>query len=286
VHDPTEREQLAYLAAAADGTPIYLNRTVVDADLVVLCGRVGLDPVYGFAGGLANLMPGLAAPEGWRRYGEAIRRQTATEAPGADAVGEEMEEVAWLLGLQYAVLVLGDVSDRPIRIWSGEPHNVVQQSTAFAEQWGASRTAGDADLVILGIDGGDAPGTLAEGLVAFGYARDLVRKGGRVVLVSQCPDGHGLGRWVQRLGQADLPAEVLGTLRDRYAPIDLALACLLTAAEQAQLLLLSDLDADEVEECFLTAITDASVVERLADEADRVVVIPHARYTLVRPISP
>ena len=39
VHDPADRKRLAYLATTKDGKRLYLNRTVVEADQVVLSSR-------------------------------------------------------------------------------------------------------------------------------------------------------------------------------------------------------------------------------------------------------
>jgi len=49
VHDPHDRKRLSYLATTRRGRRIYVNRTVVDADqIVVLSGR-RYDPVLGYA---------------------------------------------------------------------------------------------------------------------------------------------------------------------------------------------------------------------------------------------
>ena len=47
IHDPHDRQQLSYLAASAEGRPIYLNRTLYDAELVIPVNCLTLIRQYG-----------------------------------------------------------------------------------------------------------------------------------------------------------------------------------------------------------------------------------------------
>ena len=60
VHDPGDRRGLAYLATTRKGRRIYLNRTAVDADQLVLLTRRSYDCRLGYAGGEGALFPALS----------------------------------------------------------------------------------------------------------------------------------------------------------------------------------------------------------------------------------
>lgn len=60
VHDPTERRRLSYVAATAGGRRLYLNRSVADADQVVVLSRRHYDVLFGHAGAEGELFPGLS----------------------------------------------------------------------------------------------------------------------------------------------------------------------------------------------------------------------------------
>ena len=51
VHDPSDRKRLAYLATTKQGHRIYLNRTAVDADQLVVLTRRDYDVVVSDANG-------------------------------------------------------------------------------------------------------------------------------------------------------------------------------------------------------------------------------------------
>src|SRR5947209_8170012 len=63
VHDPADRTRLAYLATTKRGRRVYLNRSAVDADQLVLLTGPHFDAVHGYAGGEGVLYPALSDTE-------------------------------------------------------------------------------------------------------------------------------------------------------------------------------------------------------------------------------
>ncbi len=58
-HDPNNRQRLAYMATTRAGRRLYLNRSVVDADQIVVVGRRHYDLLLGHAGAEGELYPVL-----------------------------------------------------------------------------------------------------------------------------------------------------------------------------------------------------------------------------------
>ena len=69
---PADRRGLSYLATTRRGRRIYLNRTAVDADQLVLLTRRSYDCRMGYAGGEGALFPALSD--------EAARQEAARQA--------------------------------------------------------------------------------------------------------------------------------------------------------------------------------------------------------------
>jgi nickel-dependent lactate racemase len=59
-HDPFNEEELVHLGRTSQGTPVSLNRRVVEADRVILTGTVVLHYFGGYGGGRKSLVPGVA----------------------------------------------------------------------------------------------------------------------------------------------------------------------------------------------------------------------------------
>ncbi|MEW9123236.1 MAG: nickel-dependent lactate racemase [Thermotaleaceae bacterium] len=59
-HDCYDPEQLTYLGPSSYGTPIYINKKVVEADRVILTGGIVFHLFAGFGGGAKGMVPGVA----------------------------------------------------------------------------------------------------------------------------------------------------------------------------------------------------------------------------------
>ena len=56
-HDPTDRDDLGYLAASKEGKPIYVNRVLHDADVVLPISCLRPDSALGYHGVFGGLFP-------------------------------------------------------------------------------------------------------------------------------------------------------------------------------------------------------------------------------------
>ena len=63
IHDPADRRKLAYLATTGAGRRVYLNRTLVDADFVIVLSGRDYDPLTGYAGAEVAVFPALSDEE-------------------------------------------------------------------------------------------------------------------------------------------------------------------------------------------------------------------------------
>jgi nickel-dependent lactate racemase len=77
-HDP--RGDLTYLGRTVNGTEVYINRTVAEADLRVAVGTITPHPFAGFSGGPKILLPGVAGEETIKANHGLMRRPGATLA--------------------------------------------------------------------------------------------------------------------------------------------------------------------------------------------------------------
>lgn len=70
-HDPTDESALAFLGPTLAGTPVWINRTVVEADCVIGVG--GCNPsLFGFQGGGGIILPGVAGRDSLRHNHSTI----------------------------------------------------------------------------------------------------------------------------------------------------------------------------------------------------------------------
>jgi nickel-dependent lactate racemase len=252
VHDPTDRRRLSYLATTKQGRRIYLNRTVVDADQVVVLSGRSHDPLQGYGGAEAALYPALSD--------EATIQDTGG-VPSAR--GKEAAEVAWLLGAPFLVQAIEGAGEDIAHVVSGLADTSAEGQRLLDARW---RVTVDrpADTVVASLSGDPGRQDFADLARALACAARLVRPGGRIVLLTQAAPMLGPGAAILR--QVDDPGRALEALR-RQKPPDLTAALLwASAAQQAHVYLLSGLDPEAAEELFTTPLDNAGQVQRLVGE--------------------
>src|SRR5262249_7653281 len=117
VHDPHDRRRLSYLATMREGRRLYLNRTVVDADQVVVLARRRYDPLLGYAGAEGALYPALSDEETLRELSARLSLDAPGEAPWP--IRREAAEAAWLLGAPFFVQIIEGAGDAITHVVAG-----------------------------------------------------------------------------------------------------------------------------------------------------------------------
>jgi lactate racemase len=180
-HDPSDRNTLAYLATTEAERRIYLNRELAEADCVVPLGRIGPDEAVGLRGPWSVIDFGLS---------DRVAIPTSLLAPpdpDPAALGESLE-VSWLLGSQFQV---GVVPGRrgALDIVAGLTTAVRDRGRALlATSWGFA-VEDRADLVIAGLGGPGREAHAGELIEALRQAFRVVRRGGKVALLTRLEIG-------------------------------------------------------------------------------------------------
>lgn len=283
VHDPRDRKKLSYVATTRHGRRVYLNRTAIDADQIIILAGRGYDPRLGYSGAEGALFPVLSDEE--TRQELAGELSLAVPGQGSWVVQKEAAEVVGLLGMPFLVEIIEGAGDDISHVHAGlmGPNSPVGRSLRDTGQrlldarWRMT-LARPADLVIAAVGGDPTRHTFAELARAATCAARVVRPHGRIILLSQARPEPGPG--FELLRQADEPDQAIEWLREQK-PADLPAAfAWASAAQHAQLVLLSELSAETTEELFATALEHAGQVQRLLRDGGAVIILNDAHKTL------
>ncbi len=274
VHDPHDRRKLSYLATTRHGRRLYMNRTAVDADqLVVLTGR-RYDPVLGSAGAETAIYPAFSD--------EATRTeflgQSALDVPGAmpSSLRDEAAEVAWLLGAPFLVQVIEGPGDSFAHVIGGSLESSALGKQLLESTWRV-QVHQPADIVLASVSGDPAHHDFSALALAMSNAARVVQSGGRIVLLTgAAPALDGAGELLRNASSA---RQVLDQLQRESAP-DLAALHWATAVDKAHVFLLSGLSGEAAEELFVTPLDRASQAQRLLVGEQTCLLLPDAHKTL------
>lgn len=274
-HDPDHRESLSYLAASAAGDPIYVNRAIHDADVVITIGCIRHEDALGYYGIHSTLFPAFSDTDSIKRF----RAPKANEPAERARLVKLTKEVGWLLGTQFTLQVVPGEGDRVLHLLAGETEAVFREGRKrFADAWVCDVNR-PASLVIAAISGDATQQTwdaFARALNAASHAAD---ENGAVAIC--CEISAGIGPALQRLAGADDTQKAIRTI-GRQIPRDAPVAAeLVRALDRGKVYLLSELENDLVEELGMVPI-EANQFERLAARYDSHTLLPNAQYAMAR----
>ena len=83
IHDPDARDSLGYLAVGADDEPIYLNRLLCDADVVVPIGCLRCEPAIDYHGMFGGLFPTFSGRQTQDKLFASVLTHEQREEPAA-----------------------------------------------------------------------------------------------------------------------------------------------------------------------------------------------------------
>lgn len=271
-HDRADRKRLAYLATTKAGHRIYLNRSAVDADQLVVLTGPHFDPLRGYAGGTAALFPALSDAETMGRW-----EKSAKPANGSPPPPREPGEVSWLLGAPFYVQVFQGAGDDIVQVLGGS-----SDSLADGRHWldrHGRATADEADLVIATMSGDPARQNVGDMARALATAARVVRSDGVIALLTSATPM--LGESFQQMLRMD-DAEAAYRALKAEPPADWPDAALwLRAVCKAHVYLLSGLPADVAEGLFSTSMEHPRQVQRLIDAGGTTLVLPDAHKLLI-----
>jgi nickel-dependent lactate racemase len=263
IHDPSNRKKLSYLATTRGGRRLYLNRTAVDADqLIVLAGRA-YDPLLGYSGTVGALFPALSDDETRQQLSAHLSNDVPSTEPWP--VKREALEVAWLLGAPFMVQVIEGSDQDIVHVVGGLAETGSEGERLLDARWRVTVNR-PADVVVAGVSGDPSRHNFADLALALACAARVVKPRGRIVLLSQANPELGIGGQIVR--QSDEPRIALKDLQQQK-PADIGPAFQwASAADHADISLLSRIDPDTAEELFATPLIDASQVQSLLGGAD------------------
>jgi len=273
VHDREDRKRLSYLATTKKGRRIYLNRTIVDADQLVVVSRPGYDPLLGYGGCEGAIFPGLSD----LATQQDLFSKLSMSARGDEAwpARREAAEVMWLLGAPFMLQVIPGYHDTALHVVAGLADTVAEGIRLLDQAWRIT-VERPVDIVVAGVSGKNA--TFSDLGDALGCAFRIVKPQGKIVLLSQ--GAPALGAAAELFRQAESSDQALRLLRKEPVPDVLAAYQWASAAQKSTIYLLSDLAQEMTEEMFATPLDHPGQVQRLVSAAGTCAFISEADKTL------
>ncbi|MGB9611991.1 MAG: nickel-dependent lactate racemase, partial [Bryobacteraceae bacterium] len=136
-HNARQRADHVYLGQASRGTPVWIDRRYVEADLHITLGFIEQHLMAGFSGGRKLIAPGLAGEETIRHLHSPrfMREPKAVEGSlEQNPLHEELLEIAKMAGHEFIVDVVLGRGRKITAVFAGEPRAAHAAGVAFVRE--------------------------------------------------------------------------------------------------------------------------------------------------------
>jgi len=266
-HPWQDPDQLEDLGKTANGTPISVCRMAFQADFLIGIGSIVPHHIPGFSGGAKIVQPGITGPETTgATHLLSVRAENSWLGVVENPVRKEMEEVADRIGLSAVFNCVLNSSGKLVKAFYGDPKAAFRAGAEVSRQVYGVRIPGLSDIVVAGsfpcdIEFWQAHKTLYP-------AQKVVRKGGRIIVVTPCAEGVAVTHQ-EILEYAALPSNRILSMIESGRISDTVSGALALAwakvREHAAVSLVSDGISDE--ETRALGFTPFSTVEDAIEEA-------------------
>jgi nickel-dependent lactate racemase len=268
------------------GNKVFVNRVFAEADLKVLLGDVGFHYYAGYGGGRKSVLPGVSGEETIKQNHAMLLYANARTGILADnPVHRDMTEAARLAKVDFIVNVVENKKGEIVKAFAGDLELAFAEATKLVDEMYRVTIDRRADIIVVSPGGHPADINLYQAYKALDNALDAVKRGGVIILVAECPEGHGnqvFYDWMTRLGDLkNVEREVkrnfvMGGHKAYY---------LIKALQNHQIILVSSLPDYYATSIFklktARAVNDAlGEALKIAGSAARVWVMPQGSYTL------
>lgn len=214
-HKARELSEHEYLGVTSRGTPIWIDRGFLEADLRILTGLIEPHLMAGYSGGRKALCPGLAAVETLRHaHGPAMLEDHV--GPGileGNPFHEDLIEIVERVGVDFLCDVTIDRARRVTGVFAGDAVAAHLAGCREVERQVHVPIPDPVDVVVTSAGGYPLDQTFYQSVKALVAAMNIVRRGGTIVLLAEMAEGLGSREFGRLLAEAPSPREFMNLIQ-------------------------------------------------------------------------
>ena len=280
-------EDLVYIGKTkTHGTKVKVNHIFAEADLKILLGDVGFHYYAGYGGGRKSVMPAISCSETIQHnHAMLLDSKARTGILEGNPVHEDMTEAAKLSKVDFIVNVVTNSQGKLVKAFAGDMEKAFYEAKKLVDELYRVTVDRRADIVVVSAGGHPGDINLYQAYKGLDNALEVVKRNGTIILVAECPEGHGnqvFYEWMMRYGELK---KVEREIKRHFVMGGHKAYYLLKAQKNHSIILVSSLPDYYASDVFklktARAINDAfKEALRISGTSSKVWVIPQGNHTL------
>ena len=274
---------LVYLGTTPHGTPVSINRTAAEADIVICLGAVTHHVMAGFGGGRKSILPGISSRETiFHNHAFSLDAAQLRSNPAigngvleGNPLHEDMCEAAGMIRNLFIINLVMNAQMQLAVIFSGHYLSSWEQACRAVDKIYQVDIPEKADVIVTSCGGFPKDISLYQGTKAIDNVESGLKPGGTLILIIEARDGGGPAEYFD--WAKDLTAGTIEQrLREHFTVAGYIFFLNCEQAQRYNILLYSSIDPKDVEPMGMKAFSDVDSLLAAAQlEGKSVYVIPN-----------
>jgi len=199
-HYARKKETCEYIGKTKNGTPIIIDKTYIESDFKILTGLIEPHFMAGFSGGRKAICPGISYMDMFKYFHgpQILESPYATNANlENNPFHLEATEIAKIAGVDFIVNVTINKNREVTGVFSGDLEEAFYKGAAFCRDTNCKKIKGEADIVVTSGGGLPLDSTLYQAVKGMVSAMPAVKKGGMIIIASECAEEIGSEEFTQ-----------------------------------------------------------------------------------------
>ena len=186
-------EDLVYVGKTkTHGTEVYINRIYAEADVKILTGDVTLHYYAGYGGGRKSILPGISGHKTIQHnHAMLLHSKARTGILEGNPIHEDMMEAAELAKVDFILNVVLNSKGEIVKAFAGDWKEAFYEGVKLVDEMYKVPVERKADIVLVSCGGHPFDIDLYQAYKAVDGALQIVKRGGVIVWVAECSQGHG-----------------------------------------------------------------------------------------------
>ncbi|QZY56204.1 nickel-dependent lactate racemase [Crassaminicella profunda] len=262
-HDCLEEENISYLGTTRFGTPVKVNKKALERDHIILTGSIVFHLLAGWGGGKKSVLPGICAYESIMKnhalslspnFGEGSNPLVRSGYTEKNPLHLDMLEAASFVRPTFMFNVIMDTKGKIAHAVAGNYIKAHEAGCKIVDEMDGVEIEEKADVVIATAGGYPKDINLYQTCKTVINAKEAVKKGGSMIILSECSEGFGNDHVQEMIQNYDTLEERETALRKDYSIAKYIGYFISEVAKDFQFILVGNMDEKLVEKANMRIV--------------------------------
>ncbi len=269
------------------GNNVEVLKEYLDSDFKILLGDIEYHYFAGYGGTRKSILPGISSKNTIQQnHSLLFEKHSCMGVLKDNPIHQEMNDAMHLAGCDFVLNGVQNSHHRIVGAWAGKPELAMDAGTKLVDTMYKRDIKEEPDIVVTAANGHPHDINLYQAMKSLYTACQVVKPQGPIVLVAECPEGHGSQLYIDWLKKYKTAREIKEALNKNFIIGAHKAYYHRIAVENHPVFFVSKMEIPDVEDVFMFAkesSPDSALSKAFAvsGEESRVLVVPQGTTTLL-----